>query len=56
MEQRIKKLMDLTMKGKMYVETVKTDFDRMDLLLSEQEKDVKRICEYILNQKPRNIH
>ena len=52
MEQRIKKLMDLTMKGKMYVETVKTDFDRMDLLLPEQEKDVKRICEYILNQKP----
>lgn len=52
MVERIEKLMNLTLEGKMYVNPVKTDFDKMDLFLSEQEKDVKRICEYILNQQP----
>lgn len=53
MIERIEKLMELTMSGNMYAETVNTKFDRMDLLLSEQEKDVKRICEYIINQQPK---
>lgn len=52
MNQRIEQLNQLTMTGKMFVTPVETEFDRMDLLLPEQEKDVKRICEYILNQKP----
>lgn len=52
MNERIQKLTDLTLDGKMYVEPVKTKFDRMDLFLSDQERNVKRICEYILNQQP----
>ncbi len=42
----------MTLDGKMHVEPIKTNFDRMDLFLSNTERDVKRICEYILNQKP----
>lgn len=53
MNKRIEKLTQLTLKGEMYVHPVKTEFDRMDLLLSDKEKDVKRICEYILNQEPK---
>ena len=52
MNNRIKKLEEMTKDGKMYVKAVKTNFDRMDLFLSDEEKDVKRICEYILNQQP----
>ncbi len=52
MTDRIRKLMELTLKGEMHVKTVATKFDRLDLFLPEQEKDVKRICEYILNQRP----
>ncbi len=52
MNERIKKMMELTMSGNMYVKTVDTKFDRMDLFLPQQEREVKRICEYILNQQP----
>lgn len=52
MNERIEKLTKLTLDGKMYVKAVKTNFDRLDLFLSDEEKDVKRICEYILNQQP----
>ncbi len=52
MNERIEKLEKLTLDGKMYVEPVKTKFDRMDLFLGGQERDVKRICEYIFNQQP----
>ncbi|MBQ2967242.1 MAG: hypothetical protein IJE10_03855 [Clostridia bacterium] len=53
MDKRIQKLAELTLSGQMYVNPVKTDYDRMDLLLPEHEKDVKRICEFILNQQPK---
>jgi len=53
MDERIKHLEKLTMSGEMHVKTVNTQFDRMDLLLPQQERDVKRICEYILNQQPK---
>ena len=52
MTDRIKELMNLTLQGKMYVTPQKTEFDRMDSFLPEQEKDVKRICEFILNGEP----
>ena len=52
MNERIKALCDLTLKGEMYVKQVKTEFDRMDLFLSECERDVKRLCEYMMNQEP----
>lgn len=53
MVERIEKLTALTLCGEMYVEPVKTDFDREDLLLPESEMQVKRICAYIANQKPK---
>ena len=53
MNDRIKALCDKTLKGEMFVETITTEFDREDLFLSETERDVKRICEYILNQEPK---
>lgn len=53
MIERIKKLTELTLNGEMYVNPIKTEFDREDLFLSENEMQVKRICEYILNQEPK---
>ena len=52
MTDRIKKLTDITLAGKMYPKTEKTEFDVTDIFLSECERDTKRICEYILNQEP----
>lgn len=53
MTERIEKLTALTLSGEMYVNPVKTEFDREDLFLPESQMQVKRICEYILNQEPK---
>lgn len=53
MTERIAKLTYLTLKGEMYVTPVHTEFDREDLFLSENDRDVKRLCEYIMNQEPK---
>ncbi len=53
MNERIGKLTELTLKGEMYAHTKITEYDREDLFLSESEMQVKRICEYILNQEPK---
>jgi len=53
MDKRIKELTEMTLAGKMYVEPVKTEFDRKDLFLEKEEKNVKRLCEYIRNQEPK---
>lgn len=53
MTDRIEKLTALTVSGEMYVNPIKTIFDRADFFLSENERQVKRICEYILNQEPK---
>ena len=53
MIERIEKLTELTLSGEMYVNPIKTEFDREDLSLSENEMQVKRICEYLLNQEPK---
>ena len=53
MNERITALCDLTLKGEMLVEKRATEYDRMDIFLTEGEKDVKRLCEYIMNQEPR---
>ncbi len=45
MNERISKLTDLVLQGKMYVDTVKTEFNT--------DKDVDKLCEYILNQEPK---
>ena len=52
MNERIKKLTELTLAGKMFAEPTKTAYDEGDLSLPRQEMESKRICEYILNQEP----
>lgn len=52
MNERISKLTELTLKGEMFVSPVKTEYDREDLFLSRQQRESKRLCEYILNQEP----
>lgn len=51
MNERINNLTKLTLNGDMYVEPVHTEFYREDMFLTKSERDVKRIYEYILNQK-----
>lgn len=53
MTERIEKLTELTLSGEMFVEPIKTEFNREDLLLPESEMQAKRICEYIVNQEPK---
>ena len=53
MTDRIVRLTDKTLKGEMFVNAVATEFAREDLFLSENDRDVKRLCEYILNQEPK---
>ena len=52
MNERIKKLTELTLKGEMYAYPTKTEYDREDLFLSRQQKESKQLCEFILNQEP----
>ena len=52
MTDRIKKLTEKTLAGEMYTKQIPVNFDREDLFLSESERDVKRLCEYILAQEP----
>ena len=53
MNDRIKALCSLTLKGEMFVEPVKTEFNRCDYFLDTMEMESKRLCEYILNQEPK---
>lgn len=53
MNERIEKLLNLTLEGKMYVDAIETKFDREDLFLTKQKMESKRICEYLLNQEPK---
>ncbi len=52
MTERINKLTELTLEGKMFAHTTPTEYDRCDTFLSKQNRESKRICEYILNQTP----
>lgn len=53
MIDRIKKLTELTLKGEMFVNSVPTEYDRLDLLLPPVERQAKRTCAFILNQEPK---
>lgn len=53
MVERVEKLSELTMNGKMYVNSVKTEYDEKDMELSRLEYEPKRLYEYILNQEPK---
>lgn len=50
MTERIEFLTRKTVAGEMYVEPVKTEYDRTDLFLSPVKMSGKRVCEYIANQ------
>ena len=52
MTDRISKLTDLVLEGRMYVDTVKTEYE-YDSSLTESQNDVKHLCKYILNQEPK---
>lgn len=52
MNERIEKLIKKTVSGKMYVNPVKTEYDRCDLFLPPIKMSCKRVCEYIRNQEP----
>lgn len=52
MNERIKALLGLTLDGKMYAKSTKTDFNREDLFLPRQTRESKQLCEFILNQEP----
>lgn len=52
MTERIQRLTARTLAGEMYVSPIAVSFDRTDLFLDEEERNVKRLCEYILAQEP----
>ncbi len=52
MKERIKRLAEKTLEGKMYANPKTTAYDREDLFLSRQQRESKRLCEFILNQEP----
>lgn len=52
MNERIHELTKLTLTGKMYAHPTATEYDREDLFLSRQQRESKRLCEFILNQEP----
>ncbi|MBQ3551483.1 MAG: hypothetical protein IJA41_10975 [Clostridia bacterium] len=52
MNKRIEELTKLTLNGEMYAHPTKTEYDREDLFLSRQQRESKRLCEFILNQEP----
>ncbi len=52
MNKRIEVLTKLTLEGKMYMNPAKTEFCKEDLLLPRQQRESKRLCEFILNQEP----
>ena len=50
MNKRIESLVKKTVSGEMWVQPVKTEYDRTDLFLSPVKMSGKRVCEYILKQ------
>ena len=52
MTERIQKLTELVLQGKMLPEAQAVEYDRTDLFLSEKQRDAKRIYEYVTAQKP----
>lgn len=52
MNERIAALSALTLNGDMHPKTAAPYYDRMDLFLPESQRDVKRLCAYILHQSP----
>lgn len=53
MQDRIRKLYEYVMAGKMWPQTVTVEYDPEDILLSPVTMSAKRVKEYILGQNPR---
>ena len=51
--KKYERFTELTLAGKMFVDPVNTEFSKMDIFLPEQERIVKQICEYMMNQQPK---
>ena len=51
MTERIKRLLELTMAGEMYVCPVETELGKWDENRSRIDNEVERLCRYILNQR-----
>ncbi len=51
--ERIQELTKKTLKGEMFTTPVPVEFDRMDIFLSKQKMESKRVCDYILKQEPK---
>lgn len=54
MTERIKKLTALVLQGKMYVDTVKTEYE-YEKNLTKEQNEVEHLCKYILNQEPKIV-
>ena len=52
MNKRIEELTRISLTEGLYPTKVKTEFDREDAFLPRQQRESKRLCEYILNQNP----
>lgn len=52
MRKRIESLLELLFEGKLFPQTVDTEYDRDDLFLSDAMKNANRVCRYMLNQEP----
>lgn len=52
MNERIEKLTELTLKGKMYPMHTEAEYNRMDMFLPEHIMQARRIHDYILAQEP----
>ncbi len=52
MNDRIKKLLDLVVDGKMRPVAVEPKYDWQDEVLPDAERNTKRVCEYIMAQNP----
>ncbi len=53
MVERIERLTELTLKGDMYPNAMPVIYDREDLFLTKEERESKRICEYLAMQEPK---
>ncbi len=52
MTDRIKLILDDTLSGRAYANPVHITYDRMDMFLTDHEKNAKRIYEYVVAQEP----
>ena len=50
MNKRIQAMVNYVLKKTIYPESIEITYDRSDYLLSERQRETKRLCEYMLAQ------